>query len=352
MKRNFRVFSAIVILLLSCAFAATPGYAQSSLPALPSQSAINNVLAGGGPVYVSTGVPNKVDKIFKTAFKHYKPFKDIINDLDYGQAASYFSLSSTVLRTLIPRSGAASMTLAPDVTAPDGVPAKVVGGTYDVVNSANLVLLVNGNQLRFYTDDSNYTTPFGYIPHTVGSVSPADAGVLIAADEACFQIGLSQACFNPNGTGVDAAVVSYAQQAYNDLAGVYSFSTSFNFNAAVPDRVGANARAQCTGANNCQPNVLYVASSASGQGQIIGLMKVLAVNDLKAYSASGTFIGQLVSGSYLVIQLSSGGVGSNGVLFLVGASGQNFMIPASGINGAGGSGKAAIKDASMHGWMF
>jgi len=347
-----RKLCTLVVLIISFAFSATPGYAQAPLPPLPSQAAINNVLAGGGPDYVSTGVPDKVDKIFKAAFKNYKPFKDIIKHLDYEQAASYFSLSSTTLRTLIPREGAAGMSLVPDITAPDGTPAKVIGGTYDTVNSAVLVLLVNGNQLRFYRDDSNYSTPFAYIGHTVGSVSPQDAGVLIASDEACYQIGLAQVCFNPNGTGVDGAVVSVAQQAYNLLAGVYNFNESFNFNAAVPDRVGANARAQCTGANNCLPNVVYVASGNAGQGQIIGLMNVLATNDLKAYSATGVYIGQLVPGSYLVIQATNGGVGVRGVLFLVGATGQNFMIPASGINGPGGSGKAAIKDASMHGWMF
>ncbi len=342
-----------ICVLFSLAFGANISRAQSSLPALPSQSVINQVLAGGGPVYVTTGVPDKVDKVFKSAFKKFKPFKDGQKQLDYGHAASYFSLSSTVLRTLIPLSGASQMTLQSDIQTPDNQPAKLLGGEYDATTGATLVLLVNGSQLRFYTSDSTYTAPFGYISHQLPSVTTGDLGVSIATNEACYEIGNNLACFNPNGTGVDGSAAASTQAAYNQLAAAFSFSVSFDFSASVTDRVGAAARAQCTGADNCQPNAVYVASGATGQGQIIGLLNVLATNDLKTYDINGRFVGQLLPDAYLVIQATSGGAGSAGALFLVGAKNHTYLIPALGFNGYGnGSNKAAIKDASMGGWMF
>ncbi len=353
MFKRLNILVTLCVLIFSLTFTATASRAQQALPALPSQAAINNVLAGPNPVYVSTGVPEKVDKVFKSAFGKYKPWNDVSKNLDYSHAASYFSLSSTVLRTLIPMQGASQMALQPNTQTSDGQPAQIIGGQYDVSNGATLVVLVNGSTLRFYTDGTTYTTPFAYVAHSLPSVTPGDAGVLIASDEACFEIGANLACFNPNGTGIDPAAGTSAQQANAKLASVYSYAAAFNYSAAVPDRVGANARAQCTGADNCQPNVVYVASGSSGNGQLIGLMNVLAANDLQAYDQNGKFIGQLAADSYLVIQVTPGGPGVKGALFLVGASGTNYMIPAIGFNGFGnGSNKAGIKDASMCGWAW
>lgn len=354
MIQRIRTLAIVVVILFSLSFSANASRAQQHLPALPSQTAINQVLNGPGPQYVTTGVPEKIDKIFKSAFGKYKPFKDIPKkQLDYSNAGSYFSLSSNVLRTLIPLQGASGMTLAADTQLSDGRNGKLIGGEYDTTDGAVLVFLV-GSTLRFYSDGYTFTTPFAYIGHTLPSLTTADAGILIAADEACYEIGLSLVCFNPYGNGTDPAVATSAQNAYNTLAGVYSFMASFNYTTAVPDIVGANSRAACTGADNCQPNVVYVANGSTGTNQLIGMMNVLAANDLQTYDTNGNFIGQLPADAYLVIQLTASGAGTNGALFLVGAvSGHNYMIPARGFNGFGnGSNKAGVKDASMSGWWF
>lgn len=356
--------------------------AAQSLPPMPSNTVLHSVIQqAGSPAFTTLGVPS-----FMTAGLTQftmAPFAGI--NYDSSHVVHYIDMASSIRQTVLPRLGAASMTLAPNTTSPgDNKPAMVIGGYYDTTVGVAIILATwkdtkpdsKIDKLRFYTVTSgqlSFTTPYAVAKNKFkgknGQETPGDVGVLIATNQICLAIGLDQVCFESKPPLRDSSIAPLVDQARNATASAYQYNANFNHSEAVPDLVGANYRSACANTmgsagngNNragCAPDIIITASDKPTAGQPMALFNVLAANDLKAFDVHGTYVGQLPAGYYLVLDATPTDVspdpGTITLLFLVNSDTQHhYLIPSQVIEGfaTGGKQVAAIKDGTCSARRF
>lgn len=381
MIRRSRILITLFVCAISLALVIEPGQAQGlhPLPPLPNQSVINAVINNSqGPTFTPLGVPGAIINSFG-AF--HGSFAGIGAQIDTQQAISYIDSGANVLQIVMPLLGSAGMMLQPTITTPDdGTAAQIIGGLYQWSTGTTLVVVTfNGGgkakRLRFYYNQNGQLT-YNEINlkknnfHGLnGQPSTLDTGAIVAASELCYTIGLTQVCFPPDRGTRDYTIMNTIQNTYNTLAGVYSFSATFDIGNPVPDLVGHNYRLTCANsyaqgsssflANNvpgCTPNIIYTSAMQLTTGQPIAIFHVMAANDLKTYDMSGNPVsGGVPVGDYLVLNATPNiNMGDLGVLLLASADAQHdYLIPSKGLegfgSGDGSSGQAAIKDGSSWG---
>jgi hypothetical protein len=395
MRTCKRMLSLIVVCTACLVLTPVQGWAQGTrpLPPLPASSVINKVITEtNGPTRTSLGIPSAV----VTALRALKStlFAGLAQKLDAERAVYYFSLDTGLSSIALPLSGDADGSLQPDAETPDDqLPAKVVGMTFQPGQGVVVLVAVwtvTGNNrkpadIRFYSGDAQLPDSSSYQTFTRklkgtrnGQPGAGDQGVIVAARETCFSIGLDQVCYALKKFKRDERVASVAEETLNTLSAVYDFQTKFDVDGALPEILGASQRTQCKSnlaqasaftaqaLTDCTANLVFSSADKIVPGGPIGLFRVLQEADVKAYDDSGNLIGKLPAGSYIVLDATPDSArqepGSPGALFLVSASGgANYLIPSQVVEGFGSTddpdanarrGQAGIKDGFIGGQGF
>jgi hypothetical protein len=270
----------------------------------------------------------------------------------------------------------------------------VIGTVYEPTKGATTVIMAvydspdsaKPSSIRFYSpdnkqspDQNNYSLVMRKLKgDESGTPAPGDQGVIIAARETCYTVGLDQVCIATKKYAPNQKAVAQITQSAQQLAAAYDFYMDFDLDGAMTEVWGNSLRTRCageitkgrglptTGKSVCVANLIFTASTRIEAGQPIGLFRVLQTAGVKAYRPDGSPASGIPAGSYLVLNATPPDVlnqpGAAGALFLVNANGKDhFVIPAQVDEGFGASGdpatdalrgQAAIKDGFISGVGF
>lgn len=304
---------------------------------------------------------------------------------DTANAVSVFRPGLGLLKTVIPTRGQGRASLTPDTqTADDNRPARLVGTVFEPGGGARQVMVVWGadpngkpEEVRFYDANNQRITDPEYNRLVVrqlrgdgsGSAAPIDQGVLVAARETCYTVGLQQACVAAETFTPDAASVEAATEAAKLLSGAYAFDVEFDLEGAVSELIGTRSRQACArsmgalrsdntrAVRGCDVNLVFTGVLEQKEGQPIGLFNVLSNADIDLFDLQGKPANRLPAGAYLVVDVTPPEMrekpGSGGVLLLANADGRaHFLLPSRVMEGFGAAddpdaetrrGQAAIK---------
>lgn len=304
---------------------------------------------------------------------------------DTEAAVSVFRPGLGLLKTVIPTRGLGRANLTPDAQTPDdNRPARLVGTVFEPGVGARQVVVVWGadpngkpEEVRFYDANNQRIADPDYSRLVVrqlrgdgsGFAAPIDQGVLVAARETCYTVGLEQACIAPETFVPDAESVARATDAAALLSEAYSVDVEFDLDGAVSELVGARARQACArslgalrsdntrAVRGCDVNLVFTGVMEQKDGQPIGLFNVLSNADLEVFDLQGKPANRLPAGAYLVIDVTPPDArakpGSPGVLLLANADGRShFLLRSRVMEGFGAAndpdaetrrGQAAIK---------
>jgi hypothetical protein len=304
---------------------------------------------------------------------------------DTAAAVSVFRPGVGLLKTVIPTRGQGRANLAPDTqTTDDNRPARLVGTVFEPGVGARQVVVVWGadpnappEEVRFYDSNNQRIADPDYSRLVVrrlrgddsGFAAPIDQGVLVAARETCYTVGLEQACVAPETFTPDAQSVARATDAAKLLGETYAFDVEFDLDGAVSELVGARPRQACArsmgalrsdntrAVRGCDVNLVFTGVLEQKEDQPIGLFNVLANADMDVFDLQGKPVNRLPAGAYLVVDVTPQEArekpGSAGVLLLANADGQtHFLLPSRVMEGFGAAedpgaeirrGQAAIK---------
>lgn len=382
--------SVLIVAVLLSALMVSPGLAlqpsqeraKPPLPPVPDESIVSAVIAAtGGAEFTPLTVP---DAILAELSAFGAPFTDAI--LDPAQAVNYIDSTGTLRETLIPVAGLETAALAPDFTAPGKKPkpGMVIGAVYQPGRGAMWVVVTfNGaavpKHVRFYHKPEKFyqqAVKLGVFADDNGDsqVDPADAGALISFKRSCITVGLLQVCWTPYAKPVVREVGKPAFKVSMTVAkfrAKYKFSTTIHAKTSVPDLIGKTQRETCAAylatatvfskMAACKPNAFLAAATETIDGQPIALLFARTALDVRAYDATGAFIGQLPRGKYLVLNTyaADDNAGTPTALFLVGLDGSTYLIPSRimdgfGVGAIGNTGHAGLRDGfaryRMFGW--
>ena len=388
MKR-ISVFVALVLLaalMLQPSFAIQPSQerAKPPLPALPDESVVNSVIANtGGANFTPLNVPAA---ILAELAAFGAPFTD--TTLDSSQAVNFIDSTGTLRESIIPAAGLETATLAPTFVTPGASPKQgmVIGALYQPGRGAMWIVVTFSDDItpqpthvRFYHKPQKYfqqNAKIGIFEDDNGDsqVDPADAGALISFKRSCITVGLNQVCWKPYAkpvvreTGKPAFKVAMTVAKFRTM---YKFSSTIDAKTAVPDIIGQDEREACAAylttatvfskMTACKPNAFLAAATETIDGQPIALLFARSDLDIRTYDATGTFVGPLPKGKYLVLDTyaASTDAGTPTALFLVGLDGSTYLIPSRIVEGFGAgaisnTGQAGLRDGfaryRMFGW--
>lgn len=304
---------------------------------------------------------------------------------DAAAAVSVFRPGLGLWKTILPTRGLGRANLTPDAQTPDdNRPSRLVGTVFEPGIGARQVVVVWGadpngkpEEVRFYDANNQRVADPDYSRLVVrqlrgdgsGSAAPIDQGVLVAARETCYTVGLQQACVAPDTFTPDAESVARATDAATLLSAAYSFNVEFDLDGAVSELVGARPRQACArsmgalrsdntrAVRGCDVNLVFTGVLEQKDGQPIGLFNVLSNADLDVFDLQGKPANRLPAGAYLVVDVTPPDArakpGSPGVLLLANADGRShFLLPSRVMEGFGATddpgaqsrrGQAAIK---------
>ncbi len=390
-----RILTIIGIATVYFMTAARSSEAQSNIPRLPDPAVINKVIKEAGlPTHVALNVPDPVSNQFlaiaATLDRSLSKGNELKADsiLDLPRAVYYVSLDSGLRRIIIPMLNTADSTLSPTLQTPDdNAPGQIVGAVFEPDKDPAMLVITwkdkdktkKPTDIRFYTNAGGklqYTTPYKLIFRKLkgnksGKIALGDQGVSIASRETCFTIGLDQVCYAPDKHTPDDKAMSVMNDAFQQLSKAYAFKVKFDLDGALPDVAGSDWRTQCaaklkqataiaatSNIPECSATMVFTAASQIQAGQPIALLHLSKDIERKAYNVTGTLVGKVAAGNYLVFDATPTITepGEAAVLFLVNAEGKNhYLIPSQVIEGFGDSddkdassrrGQAAIKDAN------
>jgi hypothetical protein len=297
------------------------------LPPVPPQSVLNQVIAGGGPIFTPLYAPNVV-------FSHLRDFSGafdgVENLISVQQAVNYITTGRRLTEVVLPLRDSRTAVLDPNFTAPGTEPrqGKIVGALFQPSRGTTMVIVAifkpnQPNQapekVRFYynsTQYHEYSIIYGvFRDHKNDRVIEAvDDGAVIAHDLSCVTVGLEQVCWYPYDHNIvrdEPAAKDIAYAAYTRFKDIYNLRGDFQVDDAVPDLIGQNVRAACANQimnstsfsylSACNPNLVFTASKKVEYTQPIGIWVVRAPADLKAYTTTGQHVGMVPIGEYLVI---------------------------------------------------
>jgi hypothetical protein len=289
---------------------------------------------------------------------------------DTAAAVSVFRPGLGLWKTVIPTRGQGRANLVPDTqTADDNRPARLVGTVVEPGAGARQVVVVWGDdpdappeEVRVYDTDNQRVADPQYGRLVVrrlrgddsGYAAPIDQGVLVAARETCYTVGLNQACVAPETFTPDAESVAAATEAAELLSQAYAFDVEFDLEGAVSELIGARPRQACARAmgalrseneravRGCDVNLVFTGVLEQIEGQPIGLFNVLRNADLDAFDLQGKPVNRVPAGAYLVVDVTPQAAreqpGSPGALLLANADGRtHFLLPSRVTEGFGAS---------------
>jgi hypothetical protein len=386
-----RVIIGLVVLFLVGGIASQRAAANPPpLPPLPSQTAINSVIAqSNGATFTPMGVPTVVTNQLATFTGVFSGAQNMFSAAD---AVHYISTTGALLETVIPLNNSRTEILDPIITTPgsDPRPGKIVGAVFQPSLGVMIVVAVfkpeafscpncePPEKVRFYYNSTQYYE-YSIIysqfldPNGDALVEPVDAGAAIAHKVSCVTVGLEQVCWEPysySSVRQEPTPKDMIYNAYTNFKDLYDLSVDFYVDDAVPDLLGQSQRNACASQlasatsfgslASCLPNLIISASKEQQSGQPIAIFVLTAAADVRTYDTNGTFIGGLPAGQYLVIDATPNLLfpGTPTVSFLVNANGVNhYLIPSVRMQGFGLSPsydnrQAGIRDgfASYHGW--
>jgi hypothetical protein len=366
---------------------------KQPLPALPDPAIIYQIIAVSESAMFTplTAPPASIDNLKGNASS-----AKLVDRIDTGRAVSAIGLDGGLTRTITPLRNAATTKLQADSQTPDDQrPATVIGTIYEPTKGTTTVIMAvydspgsaKPSAIRFYSPD-NKQLPDGsdvtLVMRTLkgdGSGAPAqgDQGVIIAARETCYTVGLDQVCYATKKYAPNQKVVAQITQAAQQVTAAYDFKMDFDLDGALTEVWGSSLRLRCAGEigkgrglptaarSACTANLIFTASTQIEDGQPIGLFRILQnTGGLKVYRPDGTPASSIPAGSYLVLNATPSDrrnqPGAAGALFLVNANGKDhFLIPAQVDEGFGASGdpttdarrgQAGIKDGFISGVGF
>jgi hypothetical protein len=386
MLRSKQAVPLLITALLLVLVAVVPVLAGGEpLPAMPSQSVIDEVIReSGGVVFTPLYAPNLIRQQL-VAFSG--EFDNVENTVNFSQAVNYFTTSGRLTETVIPLVDSRTAILDPVFTAPgrEPRPAKIIGALYQPARGTMVVVAVfkpeawqcpgcnPPEKVRFYYDSTQYYEYSLYWGQFAdyggdGKLEAVDDGALIAHKYTCVAVGLEQVCWDPYSYSAlrdEPTPKDLAYAAYTRAKDRYNLGVDFYVDDAVPDLVGAASRAACAiqlqaatqfnSLSQCVPNVVFTASKSVMNGQPVGIWVAQRNIAMWAYTAAGVFTGNLPAGEYLVMPArpSLTVPGTPDVLFLIDINGVNhYLIPSVVMQGFGQNPvvderHAAIKDGTM-----
>jgi len=392
MHTDTRISLVIRSCVVCFALLTFPGRAQQTappIPALPDPAAIARVIADSqGPTYTAIHAPVASLGALKSG-----PFAGVSQRLNPNKAVHVIGLGVGPRRSALPLQGAENATLQADTQTPDdGLPSQVIGAAVDPTQGALTVIAVwkNGtdkkpSEIRFYqggkptTDSkSNKVIVRQLKGDPSGKASAGDQGVIIAARETCYNLGLYQACYSPLKYTRDEQIAAAVSNAAQDLTAHFSVTVPFDMDGGVAEIIGDQQRAACDrdftklgkfptqALPNCAANLVFTATTQIEDAQPIGLFVVVRPVATKVYDVQGNPVRALPAGNYLVMDATPPDAqstpGALGALFLVNSDGvTNFLIPSQTSEGFGSTddqdadarrGQAAIKDGFISGHSF
>lgn len=361
MRRQFIACLCLLTVLMTLGI--QPALADPPpLPALPPAAIRNQVLAAtGGAKFTAVGTPLSVRSQL-TSFGGV--FEGAENKLAWNEAVHYINTDGTIQEMLIPLRSSGSARLDPDMTAPGLAPrpGKLIGATYQPSRGARADMYIVAvfkpedvncrtcvpEKVRFYYSNTRYyefSLYHGRFTDVNGDrlLETVDEGALIAHSYSCLAVGLEQVCWAPYSFSAlrqESISQNIVDSAYTDFKSIYDVEVDFYLDAAVPDLLGRNQRQTCAGqlANGtnftnvsaCVPSVVFTASKTVVAGQPIAIMVVQHAVNVRTYNTSGSFVGSLPAGEYLVMNGMPNITtpGSPTLLFLVNSDTQNhYLIP-------------------------
>lgn len=377
------VFAALAVLTTA------PLHAKKGpdLPPLPSPAILEQVInQTDGPTFTPLGVPAGVNASL-VAFG--KKFDGVENLVSTDEAITYLGTNGLLLETVLPLVDSGSQVLAPDMTAPglNPLPGKIVGALYQPGRGTMVMVAVFENstskpkQVRlYYKNKKYYELKVKAKDFKSPTANSYDEGAIISQKESCVTVGMSQLCWKPdNKSDVREQEVPAQRvtEAYNRANKAYKFKSKFLLKDAVPDLIGNGVRANCATAFNttpvgldgtlppmaaCDPNLYMTATKeVKHPTDPIALWVVDQQADLKAFTHTGTYLGYVPAGEYLVVNATPEVTtpGEIGVLMLVNINDKNnhYLIPSIRMQQYGDGSKekkrvASIKDGCTwyYGW--
>jgi hypothetical protein len=383
-----RRLSIVFMVLLMCSLSIAPRASANPppLPSIPVSAIINQVITQtGGPTYTPLGVTDYVLTQLDSNFTG--ALAGVRNRVSVTDTASYISTEGHLLESVMPLLKSGSERLVADMTAPGNnpVPGKIVGVLFQPSRMVQVIVAAfkpgkpnsPPEKVRLYWNTTGYyeySIKMGRFKDTDGNGQPAtiDGGAIITHKFSCLTIGLDQFCwetYDSNQTRDGDRPKEILYPVYTQAKETYDLKVDFYVDDALPDPVGPTLRANCArqiklrlnwrSLTDCTPNLVFGASKKFKAGEPIAIFVLRAPADLKAFTHTGVYVGNLPAGSYLVVPATPHitADGSIGVLFLVNLDKQNhYLIPAIRMQGlADDKGKdnyAAIKDGSTGSWGF
>ena len=292
MSRNARVLVvgipiALVIILFAW-FMSLPR--SASAQAGDTQKILQEATSLGGAQYVPLNIPQS----FATdlASSANKAFGITIDPKTFFSASdAIYAInpgSSPLHSVVIPLANSANAVLtAYDAKKSDGS-YKIVGGTYDAVKRATLLVVyfhpITGTDQLEVVDTSGGSTTVPLVHRvftggtaattasattsaatnatmaatasatstvtvaSVAKIAPGDAGAIISASETCLTVGIDQICYTTTPQNSDA--VQAVTSAADTLTRVYKLTVKFDTTNAVSELIGTTGRAACQTALN------------------------------------------------------------------------------------------------------
>jgi hypothetical protein len=368
-----------LVLLLSLAFQPSSS-AQTTerrpLPPMPSQTAINNVVAQtGGAVFTPIDIPASV---LADVGAIAGIFSGSILDTD--RAVHYIDSMGTLRESVVPIANLHLLPLAPMQSVP-GSPSRVgmiIGALHQPSRDAMWIvvtftgILLQPDTVRFYYSPTEYYEQKAKVgtftdPEAGARASLADAGGAMSSQRTCLTVGLQQVCWNPyspqqlRDQDKPAEKVARAEARFRQI---YKFRADIDAEQAVPDLLGKSLRENCAATlvaaasfqqiEDCRPNVFFAAAKELLPNQPIGLIVVKRAADVRTYNRKGVFVGELPAGKYLIMQtpMAIELPGMPTALYLIGLNGSRYLIPSTVLQGFGVGAQrkkhaAAIRDGMV-----
>lgn len=393
MKRFTSLFALTILFIILSQPSIAQGPRKAPLPNPPAPEIVQGVVdATNGaqftPLYLSSSVVAALDSFGE-------PFSGIT--LDTSKAVHYITIKGDLLESLIPVAGLGDDTLEPNMIAPrkkpkPGKPPKpgkevsgmVIGAWFQPQIGARWIVVTfkaNGtpDKIRFYKPNNGYSETslkkgkfkddFGD-----GQAEQVDEGAVIADKRSCITVGLDQVCWGPVDHGLvrdETKPKKQIDKAVKQFAALYDIG-KFDSKNAVPDLLGLQQRADCAAYLGtatvfskmaaCKANAVLATAKGGGPNDPIALLIVRSDANIRTYNAAGQYIGDtLPADKYLVLAtpVSTSDAGTPTALFLVGLSGNTYLIPSTVMQGfgegaIGNTGQAGIRDGfaryRLFGW--
>jgi hypothetical protein len=382
--RKFPLYIFLVlIVLMTTSLQAKQG---NSLPPLPSSDVINQVInQTGGPTYTPLIAPKNIKQSLKTSGG---AFEGIHKKLSRKDAINYLATTGVVKEVVVPISDSGVEVLEPDITAPgpEERPGQVIGAVYQPLRGTMVLVVVfkdhgkpKPENVRMYDENGHYYEyPIQKDKFNKPTDDTFDEGAILSYNQSCVTVGKNQVCWETDisaGAREDSYPKDLVTAAYERARVNYDLKTKFFLDDAVPDLIGTVTRANCADALKtavlpegaeapalavCDPNLYVSASQEKKDDEPIALWVVDQQADLKGFTYTGTYLGYVPVGEYLVVNATPQATtpGDVGVLMLVNInSDQHYLIPSIRIQQFADKKKpkpqmAAIKDGATwyYGW--